>query len=170
MKQPRKLILPGRPRAPSDQIKGKREPRKLIIRRPPYAPSDQIKRKREPRKLILPGRPRALSDQTKGKLVAVPHPETIRDTIRTLAQDTANIEWRTRAQERMPERDITDKMALDVLRKGHQKGPIEPGRHMGEWKVKLVLEMRGGREVGVVVVVAGNVKLRVITVEWEDPQ
>jgi hypothetical protein len=48
------------------------------------------------------------------------------------------------------------------------KGVVEPGRQADEWVVKLALEMRNGREVGVVVSVVGGAKLRVITVEWED--
>jgi hypothetical protein len=108
------------------------------------------------------------SDETP-KVVPVPHrPEHMRDLVRRLALDTSNIQWRKHAQERMVERDITDKMALEVMRKGYLKGAIEPGERAGEWKVKLVMEMRGRREVGVVVVVVESAKLRVITVEWED--
>jgi len=98
-----------------------------------------------------------------------PRPEVVWDTARELAQDTANIQWRKHAAlDRMPKRDITDRMALEVIRKGYVKGVVEPGRQADEWVVKLALEMRNGREVGVVVSVVGRVKLRVITVEWED--
>jgi hypothetical protein len=108
-------------------------------------------------------------DQPKGKPAAAPRPEVVRDKARALAQDTANIQWRSHATlERMPERDITDRMALEVIRKGYVKGIVEPGRRADEWVIKLALEMRNGREVGVVVSVVGGVKLRVITVEWED--
>src|SRR6516162_8335952 len=112
------------------------------------------------------------SDQTKGKPAAPsapPRPEVVRDTARALAHDTANIQWRKHAiLVRMPKRDITDRVALEVIRKGYVKGVVEPGRQADEWVVKLALEMRNGREVGVVVSVVGGVKLRVITVEWED--
>ena len=98
-----------------------------------------------------------------------PRPEVVRDAARALAQDTANIQWRKHATlDRMPLRDITDQMALEVIRKGYVKGMVEPGRQANEWVVKLALEMRNGREVGVVVSVVNGVKLRVITVEWED--
>ena len=97
-----------------------------------------------------------------------PRPELVRDAVRALAQDTANIQWRKHAQDRMVERDITDRMALEVMRKGYVKGVVEPGEQADEWKVKLAMEMRGRREVGVVVSVVGQTKLRVITVEWED--
>jgi hypothetical protein len=90
-------------------------------------------------------------DQPSGKPVAPlvpPRPEIVRDTVRTLAQDTANIQWRTHAQERMTERDITDRMALEVMRTGYVKGPVEPGERADEWKVKLVLEMKAGGRSG----------------------
>jgi hypothetical protein len=106
------------------------------------------------------------NDQTKP---APPRPEIIRDTARALAQDTSNIQWRYHATlERMPERDINDQMALEVIRKGYVKGVVEPGKQADEWKIKLAWEMRNRRYLGVVVSVVGGVKLRVITVEWED--
>jgi hypothetical protein len=111
------------------------------------------------------------SDQSKGKPAvppAPPRPEVVRETVRALAQDTANIQWRKHAQDRMTERDITDSMALEVMRKGYVKGAIEPGKQADEWVVKLVDQRKGQREVGVVVSVVGGTKLRVITVEWED--
>jgi|SRR5258708_27583495 hypothetical protein len=112
------------------------------------------------------------SDQTKGKPAAPPappRPEVVRDAVRALAQDTASIWWSKHATlDRIPKRDITDHMALEVIRKGYVKGPVKPGERPGEWVIKLAWEMRNGREVGVVVSVVGGVKLRVITVEWED--
>jgi Domain of unknown function (DUF4258) len=109
------------------------------------------------------------SDQTQPAAPAPPpRPEVVRDAIRALAKDTANIQWRKHAQERMAERDITDRMALEVLRKGYVKGDVERGQDADEWVVKLVEQMKGRREVGVVVSVVGGTKLRVITVEWED--
>src|SRR5262245_4629047 len=110
------------------------------------------------------------SDQTEGKPVArPPRPEVVRDTARALAQDTANIQWRNHATLiRMPERDISDLMALEVIRKGYVKGVVEPGRQADEWVVKLALDMRNGRQVGVVVSVVGGTKLRVIKEEWMD--
>jgi hypothetical protein len=60
----------------------------------------------------------------------------------------------------MAERNITDRMALEVMRKGYVKGTIEAGEHADEWVVKLVEQMKGQREVGVVVSVVGGAKLR----------
>jgi hypothetical protein len=96
-------------------------------------------------------------------------PEVVRELVWNLALNTANVQWRRHAQERMVERDITDEMALDVLRRGELKGEIEHGDRPGELKVKMVRAIKGRpREVGVVVVVVSSVRLRVITVEWED--
>jgi len=98
-----------------------------------------------------------------------PRPEVVRDLVRQLALDTANIQWRRHALERMVERDITDEMALEVLRKGDLKGDIEPGDQSDEVALKMVRTIKGrSREIGVVVVVVNSWKLRVITVEWED--
>jgi hypothetical protein len=99
---------------------------------------------------------------------ALPRPETIRDLVHRLATDTANISWSRHAFERMTERGITDLVALSVLRKGSLKGAIEGGQNPGEWKVKLVHQVKGRREVGVVVVTVRNARLFVKTVEWED--
>jgi len=96
-------------------------------------------------------------------------PEVVRDLVRKLALNTVNVQWRVHAQERMRERDITDEMALEVLRHGHLKGEVEPGAQPDELKVKMVRTIKGrAREIGVVVVVVKSLTLRVITVEWED--
>jgi hypothetical protein len=111
-----------------------------------------------------------LGDPPARNVLRVPQrPEVVRELVRKLALNTANIQWRVHAQERMVERDITDEMALDVLRRGDLKEEIKPGDRPGELIVKMVRVIKGrSREVGVVVVVVNNVKLRVITVEWED--
>jgi hypothetical protein len=84
-----------------------------------------------------------------------PRPEVVRDTARALAQDTSKIQWRKHATlDRMPLRDITDKMALEVIRKGYVKGGVEAGEQADEWVIKLAWEMRNGRYLGVVVSVA----------------
>ena len=89
--------------------------------------------------------------------------------IQELAVDTANIAWSRHARERMAERDITDRVALDVLRKGYVKGDVDPGDSAGEWKVKVCREVKGRRQVGVVVVFVRAKRIFVKTVEWEDP-
>jgi Domain of unknown function (DUF4258) len=96
-------------------------------------------------------------------------PEAIRDQVHRLALDTSNVSWASHALDRMGERGITDAMAVDVLRRGSLKGAVEAGKHPGEWKVKMVRQVKGRREVGVVVVLAvRNARLFVKTVEWED--
>jgi hypothetical protein len=97
-----------------------------------------------------------------------PRPETIRDLIHKLAKDTANVRWSQHALERMDQRGIRDKVALDVLRAGQVKGGVHPGKKPGEWKVKMVMQVKGRREMGVVVLTVHNARLYVSTVEWED--
>jgi hypothetical protein len=102
-----------------------------------------------------------------------PRPSVLEKTIRLLALDSRNVRWKassyeTHAESRMDWRDITDKMMFDVLRTGFLKGEIEPGRSPGEWKAKMVKQMKGNREVGVVTVVINSQRLFIKTVEWED--
>src|SRR5262245_23547249 len=97
-----------------------------------------------------------------------PRPETVEQMVRRLAADTNNIKWSKHALARMSERGITEKQAVDVLRRGFQKGATEGGDNPGEWKVKMTYQIKGRREVGVVVITVRNARLFVKTVEWED--
>jgi hypothetical protein len=70
----------------------------------------------------------ASDEQPRQKVIRIaPRPEVVRDLVRNLAKVTSNIQWRRHAQDRMVERDITDEMALEVLRQGDIKGEIERG-------------------------------------------
>lgn len=102
-----------------------------------------------------------------------PRISDLEKVIRDLALDSRNVRWRassyaTHAESRMNWRDITDKMMFEVLRSGFIKGEIEPGRNPGEWKAKMVKQMKGTREVGVVTLVINRQRLFIKTVEWED--
>jgi len=102
-----------------------------------------------------------------------PRVSELEKTIRTLATDSRNVRWRaqvyeTHAESRMDWRDITDRMMFDVLRTGFIRGDIEPGKNPGEWKAKMVKQMKGTREVGVVTIVINSQRLFIKTVEWED--
>ncbi|MBZ9739796.1 hypothetical protein LB563_11885 [Mesorhizobium sp. CO1-1-4] len=68
----------------------------------------------------------------------------------------------------MHERDISIRVALTVIREGLVSGAIEAGNSQGEWKGKIVRNVKGRRDVGVVVLLIRNNKLFVKTVEWED--
>lgn len=92
----------------------------------------------------------------------------LEQTIKNLAQDTANISWSKHAQDQMVARDIFDGDALKVLRTGEIDGEIVAGRSVGEWKCKMVARIKGNRDVGVVTVVANSQRLFIKTVEWED--
>lgn len=72
------------------------------------------------------------------------------------------------ALERMDERGITTTTTLDVLRNGRAKGEVREGKKDGDWIVKIVRNVLGGRDVGVVTAVVRKGQLVVITVEWED--
>jgi hypothetical protein len=68
----------------------------------------------------------------------------------------------------MLERDITDEIALSVLRRGIIAGPVLAGGNSGEWKVKMIREIKGRRSVGVVTLILRGRRLLVKTAEWED--
>lgn len=102
------------------------------------------------------------------RVVRIQRPEAVRDLVRRLAADSSNVKWSRHALERMEEREITDKMALEVLREGMLKGDVEPGNGPDELKVKMVRQIKGQREVGVVVITIKGVHLLVKTAEWED--
>ena len=106
--------------------------------------------------------------QKRSAVVAQIRPSTLRDQVHRLAKDTSNISWSKHALQRMEERGIRDVMAVDVLRSGEVKGAIETGQKPGEWKAKLAQQIKGRREVGVVVIVYRNSRLFVKTAEWED--
>jgi Domain of unknown function (DUF4258) len=95
-------------------------------------------------------------------------PDEFEDRVRNLAAVTGRVAWSAHARERMEERDISIRVALTVLREGRVSGPIEPGQSAGEWKAKIVRNVKGRRDVGVVVVIIRNDRLFVKTVEWED--
>lgn len=97
-----------------------------------------------------------------------PLPSQLIAMVRSVAEDSANVKFGMHALERMEERGITTLDALRVLRQGDLKGGIEAGTHVGEWKCKIVRQMRGSREIGVVTVVMSSGRLFIKTVEWED--
>lgn len=97
-----------------------------------------------------------------------PLPSQLEAMVHKAAMDSANVKFGTHALERMDERGITTLDALRVLKSGHLSGRVDSGSHAGEWKCKLVKQMRGSREIGVVTVVLKNGRLFVKTVEWED--
>ncbi len=83
------------------------------------------------------------------------------------AGKTSNVILGDHALERMEERGITDAQVYEVLRTGHVAEPPAL-TELGEWKCKVVNELRGGREVGVMTIILKTGKLFIKTVEWED--
>jgi hypothetical protein len=68
----------------------------------------------------------------------------------------------------MDERGISDHDALKVLRIGSVEGDITAGNRPGEWCCKMVANIRGSRDIGIVTVVINSQRISVKTVEWED--
>jgi hypothetical protein len=88
--------------------------------------------------------------------------------IRQIAQKSQNVGLGEHARTRMEEREIFDADVFRVLRDGSIKGEPERTAY-GEWKCKMVKAIRGGRDVGVVtIILTGDSRLFVKTVEWED--
>lgn len=106
---------------------------------------------------------------TKQNVLPLRHrPHVFLRIVRGLAQDSRNISWSAHTRERFAQRDITNRMAVTVLRNGQIRGDIVPGKHAGEWKAKLFFPIPGRREVGVAMILVKESKIFVKTVEWED--
>lgn len=92
----------------------------------------------------------------------------IESTIKGLADADLRVYLSRHAIERMEQRSITRIDVIRVLKRGHIDGDISPGDNPGEWKCKVVANVKGSRDIGVVTLVIGSDKLLVKTVEWED--
>lgn len=88
--------------------------------------------------------------------------------IHEIAKDSYKVKLSGHARERMAERDIVQRDVDRALRGGYLLDEPEPGKHEGEWKCKMVLAIKGRRDLGVVVVLRPGGSLKVKTVEWED--
>lgn len=112
---------------------------------------------------------RFMTEQKQRKIVEFkPRPADLELRIREIAQNDRNVLFGTHSRERMVERGITLLDAVRVLRRGFVDGAIEAGQRAGEWKCKIVANVKGSRDIGVVTVVINNDRLFVKTVEWED--
>ena len=78
-------------------------------------------------------------------------------------------EFTRHAQERMLERDIADVDVFRVLRAGYIDDEATPVQY-GNWQYKVTLKIKGGRVAGVGAIILMKAKLRIRTVEWEDPR
>jgi hypothetical protein len=94
-------------------------------------------------------------------------PSVAEKRIREAAQDSDNVIWGDHALERMDERGITDVQVLDTLRTG-MVFDLPEQTELGEWKCKIVKELRGRRKAGVVTIILLNGRLFIKTAEWED--
>jgi len=98
----------------------------------------------------------------------VPKSSELTATIRRIAEDSGQVGFGNHSIDRMEERGITRLDVLRVLRGGDIRGNIEPGRSHGEWKCKIVMNIKGSRDVGVATVVVDGRRIFVKTAEWED--
>lgn len=94
-------------------------------------------------------------------------PDVAERMIREAAKDTDRIIWGVHALERMDERGISDVQVLEILRTGMVFDAPEKTEN-GEWKCKIVKQLRGRRSAGVVTIFLHNGRLFLMTVEWED--
>ena len=88
--------------------------------------------------------------------------------IRRIAEEDRQVYLSRHACERMDLRAITRIDVVRVLCRGHIDGEVVAGNNAGEWKCKVIANVRGSRDIGVVTLVIGGDKLFVKTVEWED--
>lgn len=94
-------------------------------------------------------------------------PRVAESRINSAAKDSGNVIFGEHALQRMDERGIPDVQVLEILRTGIV--PDKPERtEYGEWKCKVVKEIRGRRQAGVVTIILNNGRLFIKTVEWED--
>lgn len=89
-------------------------------------------------------------------------------TIRRIAEADRRVYLSKHARQRMDLRTITRVDVIRVLVRGHIEGEIVLGESPGEWKCKVVANVKGSRDIGVVTLVIGGDRILVKTVEWED--
>lgn len=87
--------------------------------------------------------------------------------IREAAASSSRVIFGNHARERMREREIDEIDVLRILRAAAVVDDPVPAE-VGEWKCKLVRQMKGSRSVGVVAIILRNGSVFIKTVEWED--
>lgn len=109
-----------------------------------------------------------MSDEMGDRIKARLFREEIVKRVRDLASK-GKIYWSDHAFKRVDERDIDILVAKRILQRGDLKDDlVQPGRKEGEWKVIMIERLKPNRDAGVVAVVVGTKRLRVITVKWID--
>jgi len=98
-----------------------------------------------------------------------PTPGRFEETVRFIAEnDTSKVYFGHHAFERVDERSISTRDAIDVLRYGYVDGEIEQGKNPGEWKATISRQIRGNREAGVVTILINEEEIFIKTVMWMD--
>lgn len=110
-----------------------------------------------------------MSDEPSARVVPLrPDRASVHATIRRIATEDRRVYLSEHAKERMEQRAITRIDLIRVLTRGHIEGDIIPGNRAGEWKCKVVANVKGSREIGVVTLLINNDRLLIKTTEWED--
>lgn len=91
------------------------------------------------------------------------------ERIRSSAKVSSNIILGTHAKQQMASREIFRQDVDRTLSAGYIDGDPEPTEY-GEWKCKMILPIKGRRDLGVIVILLRGNKLFVKTAEWEDPK
>ena len=87
--------------------------------------------------------------------------------VRALALEPSRVAVTMHAEERMLEREFSNRDLFKVLTTGNVLAPPVL-TEKGEWKCKVICRLRGNRDAGAVTVIARNDRLIVLTMEWED--
>jgi hypothetical protein len=84
--------------------------------------------------------------------------------VHRISQTSGRVLFDVRATKEMTERDTTDAQCLEVLRAGQVDGdPVQT--ETGEWKCTMKKPLKGGRVLGVVVVLLRTQRLFVVSLE-----
>ena len=94
-------------------------------------------------------------------------PGKAEEKIRAIAKESGKVILGNHAKQRCLERDFVKDDILRVLRTGIIKDEPEQTEHK-EWKCKVIGNIRGSRDVGVITIILLNGSLFIKTVEWED--
>jgi Domain of unknown function (DUF4258) len=111
-----------------------------------------------------------MADEEDGKKVVVPiglRPARAQEIVREIAADTNRVILGDHAKQRMEERGISDIEVYRILQRGFVLEAPER-TEFKEWKCKVVMQLKGNRDAGVIVIILTAGRLFAKTVEWED--
>lgn len=106
----------------------------------------------------------------RAKLIPMAHDKRVlRETIKTLAEDSSKVFIGPHAKKRMAQRGITNHDVFRALKFGNIHDSPRNGDAEGEVVVKVeMMAPNNSRTMGVVTAVKQGQSLFIVTVEWED--